>query len=265
MTAAAVHADPSFPVAEAQAFTRDHLARLANGTLAAVRVPAFLRPDNCEATVKALDSLVPPGDVPAALARFGPALMDYRLEGNMLDTDRYRANAESADHAWDQVRPDPDPVAAALAAFGEAWGTPVTPATVQGRPVSVMTMREINGGSLPHDDVVNRELAADTLDQHITAQLAFNVFVSAPVAGGAFRIWRRRWQERDEQEYRYSYGYRPEAVEGCAQAAFVPRLGEATLFDSGHFHGIDVVGEGRRITLSFFLGFTDTGQIVSWA
>lgn len=264
MTATSVPADPSFAAVEAQSFTRELLAGLASGTLAAVRIPSFIDPAGCEATVKALDGLVPSGDGPAALARFGPALMDYRLADNVLDTSRYLDDAEACASQWDQVKPDPDPVAVALAAFAAAWGAPVAPATVQGRPVAGMTMREINGGALAHDDDVTRELAPGTFDQKVTAQLAFNIFVSAPEEGGAVQLWKRRWQQGDE-EYVHSYGYRPEAVEGCQHATFVPRPGEAVLFNAGHFHGIEKVGAGRRITVSFFVGITDAGQLVSWA
>jgi hypothetical protein len=260
-----VRTENRFDVVEAAAFTREHLERLAEGTVAAVRVPGFLGPDGCTATVAALDLLVPPtGEGPVALVRFGPAVMDYQPATGPLDSERYHADADASSRQWDKVKPEPDPVQAALEAFGVAWGAPVTPATIQGRPAAGLTMREINGGALAHDDVAMRELAPGTFDQRIVTQLAFNVFVSAPEAAGEVLLWKRTRQDGDER-YEHEYGYRPEAVEGYPHAAFAPRRGEATLFNAAHFHGIARTDAGRRISFAFFLGITDTGDLVSWA
>ena len=152
MTADAVAADPLFVALEAKQFTERHIASLAAGVTAAVRIPGFLAPNDCTAVLQTANRL-PTGDydpqrVPTPIVRFGPALNDYRRNDATHDADRYWAAAQAARVAWHRVGLRPDPVAVALARLGAAWGAAVVPATIGGRPVFGGTLREINAGAL---------------------------------------------------------------------------------------------------------------------
>ncbi|MEU1628857.1 hypothetical protein ABZ746_26805 [Streptomyces sp. NPDC020096] len=146
--------------------------------------------------------------MPTRIVRFGPALNDFRHPDGSLDADRYWRAAEAARVAWQEAGLRPDPVAVALARWGVAWGAAVVPATIDGRAVFDGTLREINAGALVHFDDVNREFPQGVFDQHITAQLAFNVWVAVPEQGGVTSVWRRRWHAGDEA-HRDAYGYTP--------------------------------------------------------
>ncbi|OEJ98109.1 hypothetical protein J116_015990 [Streptomyces thermolilacinus SPC6] len=251
------------------AFTGRHLARLAGGTLAAVRVPGFLGPDRCRAVTGALDRLptapYDPGRVPTPVLRFGPALNDYRMPGGGLDADRYWAEADAARAAWERAAIRPDPVAHALDRLGEAWGAPAVPATIGGRPAFGGTLREINAGLLMHYDDINREFPDGLFDQDVVAQLAFNLYVSVASGGGATTVWRHRWDPADE-DYRDAYGYQPRAVEGCQYVELPPHLGDGLLFDPAHFHAVAPNrGAGRRVAFAFFVGLTSGGRLVVWS
>ncbi|MER7000941.1 hypothetical protein [Streptomyces sp. NPDC000410] len=92
--------DPLFTAVDSASFTDRHLANLAAGTLAAVRVPDFLDTATCRAALAALDRL-PTGDydtarVPTPIVRFGPALNDYRGKAGQLDAGRYWRDADAA-------------------------------------------------------------------------------------------------------------------------------------------------------------------------
>ncbi|WP_431043187.1 L-gamma-glutamyl-L-propargylglycine hydroxylase BesE [Streptomyces sp. P1-3] len=261
--------DPLFTAVDAPAFTDRHLAELAAGTLAAVRVPDFLDRQTCASVLAGLDRL-PTADydharVPTPILRFGPALNDYREPDGTLDVDRYLKHAEAADDAWRRAGIRPDPIAASLERLGSAWGVTVSPATIDGRPAFGGTLREIDNGALIHYDSVNREFPTGLFDQQVVAQLAFNIWVQAPADGrGATMIWRHRWEPVDER-YRDAYGYRPEAVNGHQRVRLVPETGDGLLFNPVHFHAVEPCPGQRRIAFAFFLALTLTGQLISWS
>lgn len=260
--------DPLFTAVEAPAFTDRHLATLAAGTVAAVRVPEFLDAAACEAALAAVDRL-PTGDydparVPTRIVRFGPALNDYRRPDGSLDADRYWQAAEAARVAWQRAGLRPDPIAVSLARLGTAWGAAVTPATIGGRPAFGGTLREINAGALIHFDDVNREFPGGVFDQHVTAQLAFNAWVAVPEEGGVTSVWRRRWHPGDEA-YRDAYGYTPAVVEGWQEVQHRPEQGDGLLFNPANFHAVQANPGHRRIAFAFFLGLTTTGQLIAWS
>lgn len=260
--------DPLFRAVEAPAFTDRHLANLAAGTVAAVRVPGFLDAAACEAALAAVDRL-PTGDydrarVPTRIVRFGPALNDFRLPDGTLDVDRYWRAAEAARVAWQGAGLRPDPIAVSLARLGSAWGAAVSPATIGGRPAFGGTLREINAGALIHFDDINREFPHGVFDQQVVSQLAFNVWVGVPSSGGGTSVWRRRWEPDDEQS-REAYGYRPSTVEGRQRVTLVPELGDGLLFNPANFHAVDPNPGERRIAFAFFLGLTTTGQLIVWS
>ncbi|MFF7098196.1 proline hydroxylase [Streptomyces rubradiris] len=260
--------DPLFTALDTEIFTDRHLANLAAGTLAAVRVPGFLSTPHCQASLAALDRLpttgYDPRRVPTRIARFGPALNDYRSPDGRLDAARYWPASESAREAWHRAGFRPDPVAVALGRIGTAWGVAVAPATIGGRPVFGGTLREINAGALVHYDDINREFPTGVFDQDIVTQLAFNLWVAVPDAGGATTVWRHRWAPADEH-HRLTYGYQTTVVEHCQRVRLIPRLGDPLLFNPANFHAVEPNPGGCRIAFAFFLGLTTTGQLITWS
>jgi hypothetical protein len=259
--------DPLFTTLDAPDFTDRHLAALAAGTLAAVRVPDFLTEADCRAALAALDRLptadYDPVRVPTPIARFGPALNDYRDSSGRLDTARYWPDAEAARTDWSRARMRTDPVAVAMARLGAAWGQAVAPATINGRPVFGGTLREINAGALIHYDQARRELG-EVFDQQVVAQLAFNTWVAAPASGGQTTIWRRRWEPADE-DHRDAYGFTPAVVEHSQSGRLAPARGDALIFNPQNYHAVDPCPGQRRIAFAFFLALTTAGQLIAWS
>lgn len=260
--------DPLFTAVETPAFTSHHLARLATGTLAAVRVPGFLTPQQCQAATTAFDRMPTAGydplRVPTPILHVGPSLNDYRTTANTLDSDRYWKDADAARCTWQEVRMQPDPIGIALARLGSAWGTAVTPGTIDGRPVFGGMLREMSSGTLVHYDDASREYPTGLFDQTVIAQLAFNLWVQTLTLGGTTTIWRHRWEPADEQ-HRDAYGYEREAVEDYQHITLTPRPGDALLFNPANFHAVDPNPGERRIAFAFFLAITATGQLITWS
>jgi hypothetical protein len=198
------------------------------------------------------------------IARFGPALNDYRRPDGTLDASRYWLAAEEARTTWSAAGLRPDPVQIALAALGTAWGAAVAPATISGRPVFGGTLREINAGALVHFDDVNREYPPGVFDQQVVAQLAFNAWVAVPAQGGATSVWRRRWQPEDEA-HREAYGYANRVVERVQSVTLAPEVGDGLLFNPNNLHAVEPNPGHRRIVFAFFLGLTTTGQLIYWS
>ncbi|MFJ9417353.1 hypothetical protein ACIRPT_24685 [Streptomyces sp. NPDC101227] len=88
-----VTTDPLFTLIETKALADQHVAALAAGITGAVRIPGILTPDDCAAAADAIENLTmgtyDPARMAASIARFGPALNDYRAGDGMLDARRY--------------------------------------------------------------------------------------------------------------------------------------------------------------------------------
>ncbi len=260
--------DPLFVLEAATAFSDRHLAALAAGTLAAVRIPDLLTPEECAHVLTSVEGLpvgsYDPHRVPGRIARFGPALNDYRTVDGGLDAKRYWKAADEARCAWTAAALRPDPVAVSLARLGTAWGAAIGPATIGGRPVFGGTLREINGGALIHFDEVVREYPNGIFDQQIIAQLAFNLWVAVPELGGVTSIWRRRWQPGDEH-HRDAYGYTPAVTREAHEVRHAPQLGDGLLFNPANMHAVSSNPAGRRVAFAFFLALTHTGNLIYWS
>ncbi|WP_199550262.1 proline hydroxylase [Streptomyces sp. N35] len=262
-----------FSVVRSAAFTEQHLAALAAGTIAAVHVPGFLTRTTCQTALDALTNLptisYDPARVPTPIVRFGPSLNDYRRPHPQtttapgLDTGRYWAAAAEARAAWRHSGPRPDPVAYAIKHLSAAWGSTIAPATIHGRPVFGGTLREISQGTLIHDDDVSRELPG-LFDQPVVAQLAFNTWLQTPPTGGATTIWRHRPNPGDAQ-HRHFYGYRPAAVANSPHVRLIPEQGDALIFAPTNLHTVDPSQGGHRVAAAFFLGLTTTGRFIYWS
>jgi hypothetical protein len=259
--------DPRFSSVIAPAFSRQHIADVASGTLAAAHIPSFFDEPTLGSMIAGLHHLPTVDYYPArvAMTRFGPALNDYRTPDGTLEADRYWPAAEAAARLWRQAGMEPNPVHASLKALGEAWGSTVVPATIGGRPAFVGMLREINAGTLLHYDDIHLEYPAGLFDQTVVSQLTYNVYLTVPQQGGETRLWRHRWQAADDVR-RYRYGYDPQVVDECPQVTVRPGSGDALLFNPNHYHMVLPSGEGqRRVTATYFLGVTPDGDLIAWS
>jgi hypothetical protein len=258
--------DPLFTATMAEELTAQAMGQLMAGTLGALSIADGLNSDECRTVADAADRLPPEAydsdRVQERIIRFGPALNDYRSSGG-LNLASYWQQVDLARSRWADLRLPLDPMSALLGRISDAWGSPVAPATIDGRPVWGMTIREISAGSLVHYDEIARE-APTAFDQTVVTQLAVNAWASAPIQGGETRIWRKRWQPSD-QRFASGYGYMDVVVFTRQQLTLRPQLGDLTLFCPSWYHQVTPVSAGRRISLSCFLGYTLDGQLICWS
>ncbi|MFF4486750.1 proline hydroxylase [Streptomyces sp. NPDC001544] len=243
---------------------RDAVHRLAAGTCAIVRVPGLLSGDLADLTAQLEQTDFEPYDeqrLDPPILKFGPAVYDYYTQGQVQEA--YWEKAELSRKAVREVYGGNDPTAAVLRRLNTEFGIPVRPATVGGRPLHVGILREFTTGSKIHYDEVVREFPGRLDDQPIV-QLAFNLHITVADQGGALSVWRHRWVPADDAR-RDGYGWAPEVVADVPSATALAAAGDGVFFDCRNFHQVQDFKGGRRITLSFFMGFTMNGELIVWS
>ncbi|MFD8478609.1 putative 2OG-Fe(II) oxygenase [Kitasatospora sp. NPDC059673] len=255
-----------FDVETVDELTADHILRLAAGVLGAVRIRNFAPLQDCADVMASLETcelgaydeaLIYP-----RIAKLGPAAYDFYSAYGLDKT--YWEHAEQSRATRSTLLRGGDPMDVAVERLQRAWGGELIPATSGGRPMFSGMIREITKGAKIHFDEIVREFPG-AMDAPPASFLTFNWYLSMPSSGGETVVHRHRWQPSDEQ-YRDGYGYVDASVEGLPSVTVAPETGDAILFDSRNFHAVlPVDGEGRRVSLSFFLGVTGRGPLALWS
>ncbi|MFD8728229.1 putative 2OG-Fe(II) oxygenase [Streptomyces sp. NPDC059611] len=263
------NASPIFTLFDSETadeLTRDHILRLAVGVLGAVRIRGFSSPEECAAIMEGLDRrefgeydqnlIFPP------IAKIGPAAYDYY--GAHTLTDAYWQDADEARRLRSKLYGGNDPMDVAVARVARGWGGEVEPARSRGREMFAGMIREIANGAKLHFDEIVREFPG-IVDETPASFLTLNWYLSMPEEGGETRVYRRRWRPADEI-HRDGYGYDEKVVEDEPVAVASPQTGDVVIFDSRNLHAVNAIGgEGRRVSLSFFLGVTGRGPLQIWS
>jgi 2OG-Fe(II) oxygenase superfamily len=233
-------------------------AQLASWEIAAIQIPGALQGQLC---AKAL-AQVPREALaayntdyyPTPAYRFGPIANEHRVDGALAEA--YWPQAAMARERCSGLL-DLEIARAKLLEVLTVGDVPACPATLGSSELYWGIVREINDGALPHWDDISRELPASQLDDPPDAQLALNLFLSAPEHGGETLVWHRAWVPSDE-EHRQGFGYDVAMLGEQASVALKPRTGDAIIINSCAYHSV-LPCEGRRTTLSCFAGVTDAG------
>ncbi|MET9804809.1 phytanoyl-CoA dioxygenase family protein [Streptomyces sp. NPDC006368] len=255
-----------FDSIETDHLEREAMARLASGTLGAIRVREFFTPEQCREIMRALETcdmgsydeqLVQP-----RIAKLGPATYDFY--GHEVLPPAYWEHAEQSDMSRSGLLHGGDPLDEATRKLEKVWGGPVRRATSGGRSMFAGMIREINASAKMHFDEVVREFPG-VVDNIPVCQLAFNCHLAMPEVGGEAVVYRRTWKPSDEQ-HRDGYGYAESLVADEPYVSVQAAVGDAILFDPRNYHLVRPnVSEGRRVTLSFFLGITAEGSLSIWS
>ena len=242
------------------------ITRLAAGVAAAIRVRSFFTVQECASIIDALDH-VEMGSydehlVQPRIAKLGPTAYDYYGQAGLRG--EYWLEAQRAADIRAGLLNGSDPLELALTKLQNGWTGSVLAATAGGRPIFAGLIREIHGGAKLHFDEIQREMP-NAFDQIPIAQIAFNCHLSMPAEGGEAEIYRRRWRPNDERS-RDGYGYARSVVDDEPSVRVRADVGDVVLFDPRNYHTVNPCrGEGRRITLSFFIGVSGSGDLIVWS
>ncbi|MET7718484.1 hypothetical protein [Streptomyces sp. NPDC005407] len=260
-----------FKAIDVESPNREHLALLASGALSAIQVPGFFSPAQCQEIMNSLQSCqmgsYDQQRVQPRVPKLGPAVYDYYggyRDGQLPDS--YWEHAKQSEETRSCLLFGSDPLDIAVEKLRQIWGQPVSRATSKGGQLFAGMIREINNSMKLHFDDIVREIPGG-LDATPMCQLAFNVHLSMPASGGESVIHQRRWRPSDElPENRDTYGYAEHIVSDEPRATVRAEVGDATFFDSRNYHLVRRnTSDGRRVTLSFFIGITGTGPLVIWS
>lgn len=263
------NSSPIFTMFDAEVIdklTVDHLLRLATGVLGMVRVRGFAAPAMCARIMGALAN-APMGSydetvIYPPVAKLGPAAYDS-YGANELDGNYWQLAGDAA-KIRGTLLDGGDPLAYAIGALRDAWGGPMEPARSNGRPLFAGMVRETAIGLKMHFDDIEHELP-DALELRPVSQLALNWYISMPDGGGDTVVYRRRWTPSDEA-HRDGYGWDESVVDGIPSASARPEVGDVIIFDPRNYHLVRPnVGDGRRVSFSFFLGVTGRGELIYWS
>ncbi|MFI7638480.1 hypothetical protein [Nonomuraea sp. NPDC049400] len=255
----------AFPVLVCDLLDGKDLQRLADCEVAGVHIRGALSPEMCAVVCAAVarqrfdDYDIERYRLPAA--RLGPSLNEARENGG-IDAGYWR-RSEDALGFW-RGDPDCERVRSSCAdLLRQAWPGDIGPARAGGRPLYWGIVRELSHGAVVHCDDVVFEYGRALFEQPPVVQLGFNLFIAAPRAGGETVIWQKRRSPADER-HRVGVGYDPAVVAECPSAVIKPNAGDVVIFDSRNLHAVRP-GDGRRITVSFFVGITDNGDLILWS
>ncbi len=253
---------------EANGFSEESIVALAAGSIAAIRVPSALSPDEYSAAVAVIDqvgfSTYDPARVFPPVTKFGVSINDHRSNG-LIDEGYWQA-VEEAQRAWSSLQCELDIFKRCRELIGRSWPHGIELGRRGDRMFGPGIIREINLGLQVHFDDAAVEHASELFEAKLISQFAFNLYLLVPASGGELVIWPHTLQPGDE-EYLIpgGYGFKEEVVEPVQPIVIPPRAGEAILFDPRNFHTVRPAGVGRRVSLGFSVALLDTGRLVVWA
>lgn len=263
--------DPLFVARSISAATlsREHIEQLVGGGVVALQIKNFVPADLCRAAMAKIADPGFPMDrydkarVDPPIARFGPVLNEYKDGGDLRS--QYWDDMTLARGVWRTWMHGADPLSFSTSRLAAAWRKQLRPARISGRELFAGAIREINDGALIHFDDVRREYGQDVFDEGVpVVQLAFNVWISAPLQGGRTHIYRHQWNPEDGA-FRSGYGYHRKVIDGEQEIVLSVDLGDALLFDPRYFHSVESSTQGRRVAVTFFLGLTTQGELIIWS
>ncbi|KWV91764.1 2OG-Fe(II) oxygenase [Erythrobacter sp. YT30] len=127
-------------------------------------------------------------------------------------------------------------------------------------------MRFIDNGAglFPHNDCIGADLPNSLLATNVDVQLALNVMLQRPEAGGETRIYPRIFSRSEYDANRLPvpdhYGVRTDALP--APVTIRAEEGDAYLFNAAHIHEVmPCSGAKTRYTLSTFIGVRKDGSL----
>ncbi len=120
---------------------------------------------------------------------------------------------------------------------------------------------------LPHNDRLARDAPDLPLGRELDAQLAANIYLRVPTAGGQLQVWDLHPSVEDLSSWHAAgseYGVDRSLVP-APTVELTPSPGDLVLIDATRLHGVAVQQAGSRVGLSCFLGVRRGQPLVCWS
>ncbi|AXK79660.1 2OG-Fe(II) oxygenase [Pseudolabrys taiwanensis] len=257
-------------VVERNEVTRGDLSELFNGTLTAIRIPDFYSPDAAAAISRALlkSDLHGTYENAPAIGRIGQSFFETQASDDAAR--RYKKNSIK----WIRelragLHPHLTPIDRIRLEMEELWPAGAQLGTMNGTKMFAGLARTFAEGSYaePHQDILAWDAPTQPEAREITSQVAMNVYLTMPEAGGSLTLWDISYdqQEYDRRRIKDSYGLRREELP-VPTATLQPRVGELILFNATKVHAVEIIQRGQRVTWSCFIGYrNDQSPLMLWS
>lgn len=248
-----------------------HLLGLLDRSIDAVRIPQYYAASESQMLADKIRVSSHYGTYVNAplIGRVGQAF--FECQNDPLSLARYQKKAL----VWMKemrklLHPHTSPIDRLKIELDEVWENGCKLATLGGNKMFAGLVREFKAGSYaePHCDVFAWDI--DTNDKtSIDNQLAANVYLETPVAGGELVLW-DEWPTRSEYnaiKTDGSYGV-DRAKISSPTIVINPIVGDLIIFNPMRIHAVEVIEAGTRVTWTSFIGSSDrkaTDPLVIWS
>ncbi len=251
----------------APSLQKETFEQLMNFQLPALKIEQFATQEECDAMVKALDA-----------RQFGFSEMQSPPIGRIGITQFSYSKSSPEQYFSDLPRQHDDveavfaesfnPVQRILEHLQEVW--PHSDVSIASCPkhgnYGAGIIRHIHEYAGLHFDYVPIESEGRGFSlENITAQLAWNLHLSAPESGGECVVYDRHLQIEGPMTDQHKLLVDTDLVNDRQSYQLRPAIGDVMLLNTRNYHEIMRSNKGRRITVSSFVGVQPDGKLVIWS
>jgi hypothetical protein len=233
-----------------------HLKDLFDNKIAALRVPNFCSPS---AVCQAIDNLkskeiVDYNNAPGVGKFKDVGMAFFEIE----DEESKKAYYEQRINSFQAVRevffPYSSPIDELRAALDEQWPHGASLLDLGEGPMFSGLVRAVKQEILPHEDKLERDCPEAISKIHYVSQLAFNCYLSCPLAGGALELYGISLADETYKKLAQgSYGINRSLLPK-PQLTLQPEAGELIAFNPRYLHSVSMnTDEIPRLAVSTFV------------
>ncbi|NRA66602.1 MAG: 2OG-Fe(II) oxygenase [Pseudobacteriovorax sp.] len=252
-----------------QMLSHDNLADLLANRCGTIQLNKFITPHQAETLVNALDQIrfksyaysFDEMDAPEALHIFDT---HYLYEAK--DITAYEQSTEESRRIYRELS---EKIGFSvfdhlMQTLKEHWKGNIKIAREKSYDYFPCIARELNESVLLHADFAPY-IAGTWAIQNIISELAWNIYLTKPKAGGECIVYDRQWIPTDDEHIvKNTYGYDAKIVRHSKSVIIAPEVGSLVLFNSRNFHEVKKA-QGRRIAIGGHFGLLPHGDLIAWS
>lgn len=250
-------------VEEHYALTFDALFRLIHGETVALRINSFVNESLCNKWQGKMTNNAQFSRYANAsefgVSKVGMSLFEIEKDKSLLQS--YFQHSDKIEKELEDIfDPYPNPLQMIQLGLDNLWPDGAKPMKIEGKTVCPGILRciekENNRGLPPHRDTIHSDIKHFNIDSKIKIQLAANLYIQVPEAGGELEIWPVTLDARELDSYYTGEFDFIDRNKLSDPIVIKPIQGEMVLFRSDCIHAVRSGSTSDRITASCFVGYS---------